>query len=94
MSSGPASTDASRGRIYCLQSDPESRSEYAACNAGGVHSALRMWPQRLWSQCFIEDEGRRLGVGLQEPASNHLKLRGSRVHVVSVEEKAEANSVR
>ena len=26
-----------KGRIYCLQSDPESRSEDAACNAGGVH---------------------------------------------------------
>ncbi len=53
-----------------------------------------MRPQRLWLQCFIEDEGGPLGVGLQELASNHLKLRGSRVHVVSVEEKAEANSVR
>jgi hypothetical protein len=45
-------------------------------------------------QCFIEDEGRPLGVGLQELASNYLKLRGLRVRVVSVEEKAEANSVR
>ena len=45
-------------------------------------------------QCFIEDEGGPLGVGLQERASNHLKLRGSRVRVVSVEEKAEMNSVR
>jgi len=45
-------------------------------------------------QCFIEDEGWPLEVGLQEQASNHLKLRGSRVCVVSVEEKAEVNSVR
>lgn len=44
--------------------------------------------------CFIGDEGRSLGVGLQELASNHLKLRGLRVRVVSVEEKAEVNSVR
>ena len=57
--------------------------------AGGVHSASRMRPQRLRKQCFIEDEGRPLGVGLQELASNHLKLRGLRVRVVSVEEKAE-----
>jgi len=43
---------------------------------------------------FTEDEGRSLGVGLQEQASNHLKLRGLRVLVVSVEEKAERDSVR
>jgi hypothetical protein len=42
----------------------------------------------LREQCFIEDEGGPLEVGLQERASNHLKLRGSRVRVVSVEEKA------
>lgn len=48
----------------------------------------------LREQCFIEDEGRPLEVGLQERASNHLKLRGSRVRVVSVEEKAERDSVR
>jgi hypothetical protein len=49
---------------------------------------------RLREQCFIEDEGWPLEVGLQELTSNHLKLRGSRVRVVSVEEKAEINSVR
>lgn len=37
MSSGPASTDASRGRIYCLRSDAESNRRRRACNAGGVH---------------------------------------------------------
>ncbi len=31
---------------------------------------------------------------MQEQASNHLKLRGLRVLVVSVEEKAERDSVR
>ena len=40
-------------------------------------------------RCFTEDEGRPLEVGLQEQASNHLKLRRSRAIVVSVEEKAE-----
>ena len=50
--------------------------------------------RELCEQCFIEDEGRPLEVGLQERASNHLKLRGSRVRVVSVEEKAERDSVR
>jgi hypothetical protein len=53
-----------------------------------------MQPRRSRKQCFIEDEGRPLGVGLQELASNHLKLRGLRVRVVSVEEKAKANFVR
>jgi len=53
-----------------------------------------MRPMQFREQCFIEDEGWPLGVCLQEWASNHLKLRGSRVCVVSVEEKAEVNSVR
>jgi len=35
-----------------------------------------------------KDEGRSLGVGLQEQASNHLKLLWLRVMVVSVKEKA------
>ena len=36
---------------------------------------------------FVEDEGRPLEVGVQAQASNHLKLRGSRARVVSVEVK-------
>jgi hypothetical protein len=35
-----------------------------------------------------KDEGRPLGAGLQEQASNRLKLLWSKVMVVSVEEKA------
>ena len=35
-----------------------------------------------------EDEDRPLGAGLQEQASNHLKLLWPKVMVVSVEEKA------
>jgi len=38
----------------------------------------------------IRDEGRPLGAGLQEQASNHLKLHWSRAIVVSVEEKGMA----
>lgn len=72
------------GAIY-----PSNHHESFAWQTGGVHGASRMRPQRLRKQCFIEDEGRPLGVGLQELASNHLKLRGLRVRVVSVEEKAE-----
>ena len=34
------------------------------------------------------DEGRPLGAGLQERASNHLKLLWSRARVVSVREKS------
>ena len=49
------------------------------------HCVLRMRPSREWrKQCFTEDEGRPLGVGLQERASNHHKLRASRALVVSV----------
>jgi hypothetical protein len=35
-------------------------------------------------RCFAKDEGRPLGVGLQEQAPNCHKLRGSRARVVSV----------
>ena len=65
-----------------------------AWQSGGVHGALRMRALLRREQCFIEDEGWPLEGGLQERASNHLKLRGSRVCVVSVEEKAERDSVR
>jgi hypothetical protein len=34
------------------------------------------------------DEGRPLGVGLQEQAPNHLKLRWLRARVVSIKEKS------
>ena len=37
---------------------------------------------------YAEDEGRPLGAGLQEQASNHLKLHRSRAVVVSVKEKS------
>jgi len=38
-------------------------------------------------RCFSEDEGRPLGIGLQEQISNRLKLRELRARVVSVEVK-------
>src|SRR5512139_4089650 len=38
----------------------------------------------------MRDEGRPLGAGLQEQASNHLKLLWSRARVVSVEGKGRA----
>jgi hypothetical protein len=41
-------------------------------------------------RCFTKDEGGPLEVGLQEQASNRLKLRGLRVRVVSVEGKGGA----
>ncbi len=41
-------------------------------------------------RCFIKDEGGPLGVGLQEQASNHHKLRELRARVVSVDGKGGA----
>jgi hypothetical protein len=41
-------------------------------------------------QCFIEDEGRPLGTGLQEQVSNRPKLHWSRAIVVSVAGKGKA----
>jgi hypothetical protein len=43
------------------------------------------WPKTV-RNCFI-DEGRPLGVGLQEQASNHLRRLWSKVMVVSTEGK-------
>jgi hypothetical protein len=49
------------------------------------HRVLRTRPPLFgWKRCFTKDEGRPLGVGLQEQASNHHKLRQLRVAVVSV----------
>ena len=42
----------------------------------------------------MKDEGRPLGAGLQELASNRLKLHWSRAIVVSVKEKAGHDLVR
>ena len=51
------------------------RHERAWCHIESVHNCAR-------------DEGRLLGVGLQEQAPNHLKLRWLRARVVSVKEKS------
>lgn len=45
-----------------------------------TNATAAVWGKR----CFTKDEGRPLGVGLQEQASNHHKLRQLRVAVVSV----------
>ena len=37
-----------------------------------------------WKQCFTNDEGRSLEVGVQAQTSNHRKWRGLRVFVVNV----------
>lgn len=41
-------------------------------------------------QCFTEDEGRPLGIGLQELVPNRFKLHWSRAIVVSVDGKGKA----
>jgi putative transposase len=43
-----------------------------------------------WWRCFIKDEGRPLGVGLQEQASNRHELHWSRAIVVNVDGKGGA----
>jgi transposase InsO family protein len=45
-------------------------------------------PNREGRQCCGRDEGRPLGVGVQDQAPNHLTLRWSRASVVNGEEKA------
>ena len=48
----------------------------------------RAWCYREGVRNCARDEGRPLGVGLQEQAPNHLKLRWLRARVVSVKEKS------
>lgn len=80
--SGPAAKRRTPRPNVWLQSPLGNQNERRGLAQGGVHGASRMRPQRLREQCFIEDEGRPLGVGVQELASNHFKLRGLRVRVV------------
>jgi hypothetical protein len=54
--------------------------------SGSVHAASA-------PRSCATDEGRSLGVGLQEQASNHLKLLWSKAMVVSVKEKARHKTV-
>ena len=42
----------------------------------------------------MRDEGRSLGIGLQDQVPNHLKLLGPKALVVSVQEKAGREPVR
>jgi len=44
--------------------------------------------------CCVRDEGRSLGIGVQDQVPNHLKLLGSKALVVSVQEKAGRELVR
>ena len=48
----------------------------------------RAWCYRKSVRNCARDEGRSLGVGLQEQAPNHLKLRWLRARVVSVKDKS------
>ena len=48
----------------------------------------RAWCYREGVRNCARDEGRSLGVGLQEQAPNHLKLRWLRARVVSVKDKS------
>ncbi len=54
----------------------------------------RAWCYRESVRNCARDEGRSLGVGLQEQVPNHLKLRWLSARVVSVMEKAQGNCVR
>jgi hypothetical protein len=50
--------------------------------------------KKLNATCFTRDEGGPLGAGLQDLASNHLKLQRLKVDVVSVQEKVKRDFIR
>jgi hypothetical protein len=56
-------------------------------NCGGLEVKFLRSTRRAPRSC-AKDEGRPLGAGLQEQASNHLKLLWPKAMVVSVEEKS------
>ena len=69
-----------------------SYSKVRALSVPRMHTQM---PQgRKGTQCCERDEGGPLGAEVQALASNHLTLRGSRVQVVSGEEKARCERVR
>jgi hypothetical protein len=70
------------GHWWGLQEGPDSVAVDAS-----VASVRVLYPIRAPRGC-TKDEGRPLGVGLQEQAPNHLKLHLLRAGVVSVKEKA------
>jgi len=57
-------------------------------------SNMRVWTCVRAPRRCMEDEGRPLGAGLQEQASNHLKLLWAKAMVVSVEEKVPQDGIR
>jgi hypothetical protein len=59
-----------------------SRGQVFVCHVARIRKGVEQGVRN-----FVEDEGRPLEVGAQAQASNHLKLRGSRARVVSVEVK-------
>jgi hypothetical protein len=56
--------------------------------SGFIYGSYRAPRTRCRVRCYAGDEGRPLGVGLQEQAPNHLKLRWLSARVVSVKEKS------
>ena len=50
--------------------------------------------ERPRTPCCVRDEGRSLGIGLQDQIPNHRKLLGAKAPVVSVPEKAGREPVR
>jgi hypothetical protein len=59
-----------------------------SCGFGKLVRHERAWCYRKSVRNCARDEGRSLGVGLQEQAPNHLKLRWLRARVVSVKDKS------
>ena len=57
----------------------------------GVNGRLQESPE---TPCCVRDEGRSLGIGLQDQVPNRRKRLGLRVPVVSVPEKAGREPVR
>jgi hypothetical protein len=93
---GPAFRQQVKGMEICeILTAPHSpwQKSYAERLIGSIrrecldHGVPRM-PNREGRQCCRRDEGRPLGVGVQDQAPNPLTLRWSRASVVNGEEKA------
>ncbi len=80
MASYPLLGPGNPSTTYCVFQRASSWNWHAS--APGAHVDID------GARNYARDEGRPLGAGLQEQASNHLKLHRSRAVVVSVKEKS------
>jgi hypothetical protein len=71
---------------------PQCRGEAICCVSLTIVCHEREWPQGRVARNCLTDEGRPLGIGLQEQVPNHLRRPWSKARVVNAEGKGLART--